>query len=66
MRISDPVPRRGLAIAGVLVFVAFGIAARAFAPADFDARAAARYLDSRVTWWQSWPNARRDHGTSCV
>jgi squalene-hopene/tetraprenyl-beta-curcumene cyclase len=33
---------------------------------DFDARAAARYLDARITWWRGWQNARRDHGTSCV
>ena len=34
--------------------------------ADFDARGAASYLDSRITWWRGWQNARRDHGTSCV
>src|SRR5262249_55715015 len=28
--------------------------------------AAARYLDSRMEWWSTWPNAKRDHGTSCV
>jgi squalene-hopene/tetraprenyl-beta-curcumene cyclase len=28
--------------------------------------AAARYLDSRETWWQSWAAARRDHATVCV
>jgi squalene-hopene/tetraprenyl-beta-curcumene cyclase len=27
---------------------------------------AARYLDSRATWWQTWPKAQRDHGTICV
>jgi squalene-hopene/tetraprenyl-beta-curcumene cyclase len=28
--------------------------------------AAAKYLDSREVWWQSWPKAQRDHGTICV
>ena len=32
----------------------------------WDARAAARYLDSRETWWQGWDHASRDHGTKCV
>src|SRR5215212_2628533 len=29
-------------------------------------KAAAAYLDQRATWWASWPNAQRDHGTFCV
>src|SRR5262244_1811130 len=29
-------------------------------------RAAAVYLDSRLDWWVHWPNAARDHDTSCV
>ncbi len=28
--------------------------------------AAASYLDARQTWWQGWPQARRDHGTVCI
>jgi squalene-hopene/tetraprenyl-beta-curcumene cyclase len=28
--------------------------------------AAARYMDGRMTWWSTWPNAARDHGTFCV
>ncbi len=27
---------------------------------------AASYMDSREAWWQSWPEAQRDHGTICV
>jgi squalene-hopene/tetraprenyl-beta-curcumene cyclase len=34
--------------------------------ADWSPTAAARYLDARLEWWESWPNAARDHGTSCV
>lgn len=33
---------------------------------DFDVRGAAAFMDSRQTWWQSWPNSQRDHGTFCV
>ena len=32
----------------------------------WNARAAAAYLDGRQTWWLGWPNAARDHNTSCV
>ncbi len=57
------------------VVLSLGIAAGLFAterpahrraPADFDARGAASYLDARIMWWRGWQNARRDHGTSCV
>jgi squalene-hopene/tetraprenyl-beta-curcumene cyclase len=33
---------------------------------DWDRQAAARYLDSREVWWQSWDRAQKDHGTLCV
>ena len=36
------------------------------AAADWDQQAAARYLDSRETWWQGWDHAKRDHDTVCV
>lgn len=39
--------------------------AEASTPA-WDSAAAARYLDSREEWWQTWDHAKRDHGTSCV
>jgi squalene-hopene/tetraprenyl-beta-curcumene cyclase len=31
-----------------------------------DLKAAAGYLDGRMSWWESWPTAARDHGTFCV
>lgn len=34
--------------------------------AEWNAEAAATYLDGRMSWWLAWPNAARDHGTSCV
>jgi squalene-hopene/tetraprenyl-beta-curcumene cyclase len=36
------------------------------APASWNARAAAAYLDRRMAWWLAWPTAARDHGTACV
>jgi hypothetical protein len=32
----------------------------------WNAAAAARYLDGREIWWQSWASAKRDHDTTCV
>ena len=34
--------------------------------AEWDQAAAADYLDGRQAWWRTWPNAARDHDTSCV
>jgi squalene-hopene/tetraprenyl-beta-curcumene cyclase len=33
---------------------------------QWNARAAATYLDGRMSWWLKWPTASRDHGTACV
>lgn len=32
----------------------------------WDPAAAAAYLDQRIDWWMSWPNAARDHDTACI
>lgn len=34
--------------------------------AGWDRQAAARYLDTREVWWQSWDRAQKDHGTYCI
>ena len=34
--------------------------------ANWSPVAAAKYLDGRVTWWETWPNSQRDHDTACV
>jgi squalene-hopene/tetraprenyl-beta-curcumene cyclase len=56
--------------AGGLCLVIAASAARPRAEADppaaWNRKAAAAYLDQRSTWWSSWPNAQRDHGTFCV
>jgi hypothetical protein len=36
------------------------------AEGTWDQTAAARYLDSRESWWLKWPVSQRDHGTACV
>ncbi len=33
---------------------------------SWDRKAAAAYLDARMSWWESWPSAARDHETFCV
>lgn len=33
---------------------------------SWNPQAAAAYLDGRAAWWLHWPNAARDHDTSCV
>ena len=35
-------------------------------PAGWDRQAAARYLDGREVWWQSWDRADKDRGTMCI
>src|SRR3954453_20343086 len=51
-----------------LVTVVSAAAPRAEAEgsASWNRKAAAAYLDQRATWWTTWPNAQRDHGTFCV
>jgi len=35
-------------------------------PHEWNASAAARFLDQRESWWAAWPDAARDHQTFCV
>jgi hypothetical protein len=57
-----------------LAFVAASFASIVLGPeastaqstSDWDPRAAAAYLDGRLDWWLTWPNAARDQGTACV
>src|SRR3954453_17519471 len=50
--------------------IAVATATRPRAEADpaagWNRKAAAAYLDQRATWWTTWPNAQRDHGTFCI
>lgn len=36
------------------------------APASWNEKTAAAYLDQRIAWWMNWPSAARDHETFCV
>ena len=57
-----------LLVAGSTTVIVYDSPDAAPAPheAEWDARAAARYLDGRMSGWLAWPNAARDHGTACV
>ncbi len=35
-------------------------------PSEWNARAAADYLDGRMAWWLTWRGSQRDHDTACV
>ena len=47
-------------------FVAAADKGGSAATTQWDQTAAARYLDGRQIWWQSWDHSKRDHGTICV
>ncbi len=56
---------------GLGAFVSLGVSEAAsqqvMTPAgDWSPTQAAAYLDGRRSWWESWPNAARDHDTACV
>lgn len=55
----------GLLLAGTAA-ATVAMAATAAPATDFDAKAAAAYLDARAEWWSTWPNAQRDRGTFCI
>ncbi len=54
------------ALVGMGGAVAFAADKQATGAPGWDRQAAARYLDSRQDWWQTWDHAKRDHGTMCV
>src|SRR5271165_6788369 len=67
--------RNALTLIGVTALTLAGVstgAARAAEKADtptapsWDRRAAARYLDAREVWWQSWDRTQKDRGTLCI
>jgi squalene-hopene/tetraprenyl-beta-curcumene cyclase len=61
---------RALVVSGLLMACVVGIATTQAAVepdvSGWDAKAAAKYLDSRAEWWSTWPNAARDKGTFCI
>ena len=61
---------RSVVVSGLVMAWVVGIATtQAAVEPDvqgWDAKAAAKYLDSRAEWWSTWPNAARDRGTFCI
>ncbi len=56
----------GLAVCLAAALTATRPSAEADPATAWNRKAAAAYLDQRSTWWSTWPNAQRDHGTFCV
>ena len=61
--------------AGAVIFSLANLPARIVLAADkpdappsasWSPEAAARYMDSREVWWQSWDRTQKDHGTLCI
>jgi squalene-hopene/tetraprenyl-beta-curcumene cyclase len=44
----------------------FAATVSATAAENWNAKSAAKYLDGRSEWWETWPKSARDHGTFCV
>jgi squalene-hopene/tetraprenyl-beta-curcumene cyclase len=63
------ITRLGIWLAAFVACGVLGSAAPGAGPKDslgWSPQAAAAYLDSRATFWSTWPNAARDHGTFCI
>jgi len=63
------ITRLGIWLAAFVACGVFGGTARGAGPKDslgWSPQAAAAYLDGRATFWATWPNAARDHGTFCI
>jgi squalene-hopene/tetraprenyl-beta-curcumene cyclase len=58
----------GVVVCGLAMWRASSVRSATAASKDegWDAKAAARYLDDREIWWQTWPRAQKDHGTVCI
>ncbi|MEO8677707.1 MAG: hypothetical protein ABI665_01595 [Vicinamibacterales bacterium] len=55
-----------LAVLGLTWALAAGVRVSGDATPAWNPRAAAAYLDTRLDWWSTWPNAARDKDTFCV
>ena len=57
--------RHGACVTSIL-FLAGNTFAQAPNSSEWNPKAAAAYLDQRLTWWMNWPKSARDHGTFCI
>jgi squalene-hopene/tetraprenyl-beta-curcumene cyclase len=61
--------RLGACVAAFMTCGVLAVAVHGTEPKDslgWNPQAAAAYLDGRATFWATWPNAARDHGTFCI
>jgi squalene-hopene/tetraprenyl-beta-curcumene cyclase len=49
-----------------LLAILIAASATAQGAENWNAKAAAAYLDGRSEWWETWSRSARDHGTFCV
>ena len=55
-----------LAAIGLIAAIVAGVRAADAPSPSWNPKAAAAYLDARLDWWSTWPNAARDKETFCV
>src|ERR1700733_15112895 len=46
--------------------LAGNVSAQVAGAGDWNPKAAAAYLDDRMSWWMNWPKSARDHETFCI
>jgi squalene-hopene/tetraprenyl-beta-curcumene cyclase len=46
--------------------LAGNVSAQVAGPGNWNPKAAAAYLDDRMSWWMNWPKSARDHETFCI
>jgi squalene-hopene/tetraprenyl-beta-curcumene cyclase len=50
----------------LLVFLIVAVTHAQEGASQWDRKAAAAAMDNRLSWWEAWPSAARDHETFCV
>ena len=63
---STPATLLVLASTALAVSIVSGAGVAGAPDSAWNAKSAAAYLDARLDWWSTWPNAARDHDTFCV
>ncbi len=67
---NRPLAAASLLLVGMLAPALFlrpsAVAGASSSAGTWNKQAAAKFLDDRETWWQTWPRAQKDHGTLCI
>src|SRR6185369_181728 len=50
----------------MMKLLALGLLAGNLLAQGWSPKAAAQYLDGRMSWWMTWSSAARDHDTFCI